>query len=84
MAIANPSGIGPKRLVVGAHYGVGDFLLQRLTAIVLAVFVAVPSLRLVFGGTLDYDAWAGLFVPMWMKVVTLSRCSRCCITRGSA
>jgi len=28
-------------------------------------------LRLVFGGPLGYDGWAGLFVPLWMKIVTL-------------
>ena len=33
MASATPPvGIGPKRLVVGAHFGVSNFLLQRLTA----------------------------------------------------
>ena len=29
--------IGPKRLVVGAHYGLRDWLAQRITAIVMAV-----------------------------------------------
>ena len=67
----NPTGIGTKRIVVGAHYGVGGFLLQRLTAVVLTAFVLFLSLRLAFGGPLGYDAWAGLFVPLWMKVVTL-------------
>ncbi len=66
------AGIGSKRLVVGAHYGVGGFLLQRLTAVVLTVFVLFLLLRLVFGGPLGYDGWAGLFVPLWMKIVTLA------------
>jgi len=33
--------IGPKRLVVGAHYGLRDWLAQRATAIVMAVFTIV-------------------------------------------
>jgi succinate dehydrogenase / fumarate reductase membrane anchor subunit len=66
------AGIGSKRLVVGAHYGVGGFLLQRLTAVVLTVFVLFLLLRLVFGGPLGYDGWAGLFVPLWMKIVSLA------------
>jgi succinate dehydrogenase / fumarate reductase, membrane anchor subunit len=70
-ASPNTAGIGTKRIVVGAHYGVGGFLLQRLTAIVLTVFVLFLLLRLVFGGPLGYDGWAGLFVPLWMKIVTL-------------
>ncbi|MFS2105319.1 succinate dehydrogenase, hydrophobic membrane anchor protein, partial [Ralstonia sp. Ralssp135] len=30
--------IGPKRLVVGAHYGLKDFLAQRVTAVIMAVY----------------------------------------------
>ena len=33
--------IGPKRLVVGAHYGLKDWLAQRVTAIVMAIFTIV-------------------------------------------
>jgi succinate dehydrogenase / fumarate reductase membrane anchor subunit len=72
MALANsPAGIGTKRLVVGAHFGVGSFLLQRLTALILVVFFAILAVRLVAAGTLDYVAWARVFVPIWMKVLTL-------------
>jgi succinate dehydrogenase / fumarate reductase membrane anchor subunit len=72
MAFATPpAGIGTKRLVVGAHFGVGNFLLQRLTALVLVVFVAILALRVAAAGTLDYVAWASIFVPMWMKVLSL-------------
>jgi len=70
-ASPNNAGIGTERIVVGAHYGVGGFLLQRLTAVVLAVFVLLLLLRLVFGGPLGYDGWAGIFVPLWMKIITL-------------
>jgi succinate dehydrogenase membrane anchor subunit len=66
-----PAGIGPKRLVVGAHFGVGNFLLQRLTAVILVVFIAILGVRLLLAGSLDYVAWASIFVPMWMKVLTL-------------
>ena len=31
--------IGPKRIVVGAHYGLKDWLLQRVTAVILIPFV---------------------------------------------
>jgi succinate dehydrogenase / fumarate reductase, membrane anchor subunit len=72
MAFATPNaGIGTKRLVVGAHFGVGNFLLQRLTALILVVFVAILAVRLFAAGTLDYIAWARIFVPVWMKVLTL-------------
>lgn len=64
------SGIGPKRLVVGAHYGVGGFLAQRITAIVLAVYSVLIAI-LLFGADRTYESWAGIFAPIWMKVVTL-------------
>ena len=32
---------GPKRLVVGAHYSLKDWLAQRVTAIVVALFTLV-------------------------------------------
>ncbi len=72
MASTSPqSGIGPKRLVVGAHFGVGNFLLQRLTAVIMVVFFAILAFRVLAAGTLDYVAWATIFVPVWMKVLTL-------------
>lgn len=63
-------GIGSKRLVVGAHYGVGGFLAQRITAIVLAVYSVLLAI-LLLGADRSYESWAGIFVPIWMKVVTL-------------
>lgn len=72
MASATPSGgIGARRLVVGAHFGVGSFLLQRLTALILVAFVAILAVRLMAAGQLDYVGWASIFVPLWMKVLTL-------------
>jgi succinate dehydrogenase / fumarate reductase membrane anchor subunit len=65
--------IGSKRLVVGAHYGLRDWLVQRLTAVILAIYTVffVVYLGFVARGGLDYDHWAAMFVPVWMKVVTL-------------
>ncbi|HQR20461.1 MAG TPA: succinate dehydrogenase, hydrophobic membrane anchor protein [Burkholderiaceae bacterium] len=70
-ATPSPAGIGSRRLVVGAHYGVGNFLLQRLTAVVLTAYLLFLAVRLLFGGPLGYDGWAGLFVPLPMKIITL-------------
>lgn len=64
-------GIGTKRLVVGAHFGVGNFLLQRLTALALVVYCVVLAIRMLVAPQLDYAGWASIFVPVWMKVLTL-------------
>ena len=71
MAASSSQGIGPKRLVVGAHYGVGGFLGQRLTAVVLALYAVFLFVLLLFTRDLSYVGWAGLFAPLWMKVLTL-------------
>lgn len=64
-------GIGSKRLVVGAHYGLGDWLAQRISATVLAVYALFLIGLLLFTRDVSYTGWAGLFAPLWMKIVTL-------------
>ena len=63
--------IGPKRLVVGAHYGLRDWLAQRVTAVVMAAYLIVFGTYAAFVVPPGYEAWAGLFAPLWMKVATL-------------
>jgi succinate dehydrogenase / fumarate reductase, membrane anchor subunit len=65
------AGIGPKRLVVGAHYGLAGFLAQRVTAIVIALYALFLLGILLVSRDFSYDGWAGLFAPLWMKVITL-------------
>jgi len=60
-----------KRIVVGAHYGLKDWLAQRITAIVLAAYTIVLLVSLLFLPELSYGTWAGLFASAWMKVLTL-------------
>jgi succinate dehydrogenase / fumarate reductase, membrane anchor subunit len=61
---------GSKRLVVGAHYGLRDWLSQRITAALMALFTVALLLQLLAGGRLGYDRWAGIFAQQWMKVLT--------------
>ena len=63
--------IGAKRLVVGAHYGMGDWLAQRITAIVMAIYTVVLLAAFFSARNFSYDGWAGLFARPWMKVATL-------------
>ena len=64
------NGIGPKRLVVGAHYGIRDWIAQRATAVIMAIYTVV--LLVVFFGAHDfsYDGWASIFAAQWMKLAT--------------
>lgn len=61
--------IGPKRLVVGAHYGLKDWLAQRVTAIVMAVFTVVTLLLFLGASDFSYEGWAGLFAQQWFKIL---------------
>ena len=61
---------GSKRLVVGAHYGLRDWLSQRVTAVLLALFVLVLLVQVLMPGPMGYDKWAGIFAAQWMKVLT--------------
>ena len=61
---------GSKRLVVGAHYGFKDWLSQRVTGVLMALFTLVVLVQVLLPGPLDYYKWAGIFSRQWMKVLT--------------
>ena len=61
---------GSKRVVVGAHYGLRDWLSQRATAVLMALFTLVLLAQVIFGGPAGYDSWAAIFSRQWMKVAT--------------
>jgi succinate dehydrogenase / fumarate reductase membrane anchor subunit len=61
---------GSKRIVVGAHYGFRDWLSQRVTAALMALYTLVLLAQLLLPGPLGYTRWAGIFSAQWMKVFT--------------
>ena len=62
---------GTKRIVVGAHYGLRDWLAQRVTAALMALFTLLVLAQVLLGkGPIGYDKWAGIFSSQWMKVLT--------------
>ena len=63
---------GSKRIVVGAHYGLRDWLSQRVTAVLMALFTVVLLAQVLFGGPLGYERWAGIFSQQWMKFLTFT------------
>lgn len=62
--------IGPKRLVVGAHYGLRDWMAQRVTAIVMAIYTVILLVAFLTGNNFSYEGWAGLFSHQWFKLAT--------------
>jgi succinate dehydrogenase / fumarate reductase, membrane anchor subunit len=63
--------IGPKRQVVGAHYGMVDWLAQRVTAIVMALYTIVLLVTFLTTKSFGYEAWAGMFAQQWFKLISL-------------
>ena len=61
---------GSKRIVVGAHYGFRDWLSQRVTAALMALFTLAVIVQVLLPGAMGYDKWAGIFSAQWMKVLT--------------
>ena len=66
-----PKNIGQRRLVVGAHYGMRDWLAQRVTAIVMGIFTVILLVSFLTGQNFTYEGWAGLFARQWFKLFTM-------------
>ena len=57
------------RVVTGAHYGLRDWLVQRITAVLMAfysLFIATYCLT----NTISYDAWTALFSGNFMRTIS--------------
>jgi succinate dehydrogenase / fumarate reductase membrane anchor subunit len=61
---------GSRRLVVGAHYGMRDWLAQRVTSLLMAIFTVAVVVQVLLPGPFDYYRWAAIFSHQWMKVLT--------------
>jgi len=62
---------GSKRIVVGAHYGTRDWLAQRVTAVLMALFTVIVLARVLLSkGPITYDSWSGIFSSQLMKTLT--------------
>ena len=61
---------GSRRLVVGAHYGLRDWLAQRVTSLLMALFTLAIAVQVLMPGPVDYTRWSSIFSQQWMKVLT--------------
>jgi succinate dehydrogenase / fumarate reductase membrane anchor subunit len=59
------------RHVGGARRGLDMWLLQRASAIYMAVFLLVFLICFLAAGPIDFATWHGLFAPLAMKVGAL-------------
>ncbi len=59
-----------KRVITGAHYGLRDWLAQRITAVVMVVFVSFLTLTLLISPPHDYEGWKAIFRNQWMRIAS--------------
>lgn len=59
-----------RRAVTGAHYGVKDWLVQRVTAVLMTVYLIVLAGVLFAVTPQDYAAWKGIFSHQGMRIAT--------------
>lgn len=63
---------GTKRIVTGASYGLRDWLAQRITAVLMALFTIALLVQVLIAPTLDYYSWSAIFAQQWMKALTFA------------
>ena len=59
------------RIVTGARYGLRDWLAQRITAVIMAVYSVIAVFVLLTSKPITYGVWRDLFAQGWMRVATL-------------
>ena len=59
------------RIVTGAHYGLRNWLAQRITAVIMAVYTVIAVSVLLSGHPITHAVWRDLFAQGWMRVATL-------------
>ena len=60
-----------KRMVVGAHYGLRDWLAQRITGALIAVYVLAAAGYYLSQPAPTYETWSALFSRGWVRIATL-------------
>jgi succinate dehydrogenase / fumarate reductase membrane anchor subunit len=58
------------RIVVGAHYGLRDWIAQRATAVIMALYTVILAVVLAGVGGKSFEAWRGVFAGGFMKFAT--------------
>lgn len=81
--MANQERLGTRRRVVGAHYGTLDFIVQRVTAVIMAVYTLVLFFGYLFTSDMNFESWRSLFsftvgtLPLGQLLATLAFLSVC-------
>lgn len=59
-----------RRIVTGAHYGLRDWLVQRITAVLMIVYVVLLAVLLSIYQPTEYAEFKSLLTSQWMKIAS--------------
>jgi succinate dehydrogenase / fumarate reductase, membrane anchor subunit len=59
-----------RRIVVGAHYGLRDWIGQRATAVYMAIYTIIFALYALALPEMSHEAWAAMFSGGFMRFAT--------------
>ncbi len=58
------------KIIVGAHYGLKDWLAQRITAVVMAAYTLIVAVLLLGQDRISYESWRGFMAGGFMRFLT--------------
>lgn len=58
------------RIVTGAHYGLKDWLVQRVSAVLMVVYIILLTVVFFISAPQDYMTWKTIFNNQWMRIAT--------------
>jgi succinate dehydrogenase / fumarate reductase, membrane anchor subunit len=59
-----------ERIVVGAHYGLKDWIAQRATAILMAAYTVIMLVAVLIVAPSDFESWKSVFACGFIKFAT--------------
>ena len=60
-----------KRVLVAAPHGTGQWLRQRISAVVVVLYTALFFIALAISHPRDYESWRAFFGQGWLRLATL-------------
>jgi succinate dehydrogenase / fumarate reductase, membrane anchor subunit len=67
----NKESVGTQRIVVGSGYGMRDWLMQRITAVVMVVFFLIVLISALISPDSGFKWWSGLMAYPVMQVLAM-------------
>jgi len=58
------------RVITGAHYGLIDWLVQRITAVLMVAYILLLVVVVWVVAPQDYAVWVAVFGHQWMRIAS--------------